>query len=156
MKQRKEYTPLNILLADDDIDDRFIFEKALREIPVSTSLTSVSDGEQLMIYLNENIENLPDIIFLDLSMPRKTGFECLSEIKENELFANIPVIMLSTSYPRDINYEQGIINMLSKVGANEFIRKPHDYQELKKLIHRALTASMESGSLNEEGKYPSS
>ena len=70
--------------AEDDKDDRFFFEKALAEISFNTNLTTVLDGEQLMDYLLKNPEQLPDIIFLDLSMPRKNGFECLAELKENE------------------------------------------------------------------------
>src|ERR1017187_552055 len=97
--------PIKILFADDDADDRFFFDKALKEIPIANHLTSVNDGEQLMNYLSGNSENIPDILFLDLSMPRKNGFECLVEIRQNEKFKDIKVIMFSTSYPRDANYE---------------------------------------------------
>src|SRR5450759_3766148 len=92
---------LNILLADDDTDDCFFFDKALRETPIATHLTIVHDGEQLMDYLSKNSEHLPDVLFLDLSMPRKTGFECLSEIKENKKLKDLPVVMFSTSFPQD-------------------------------------------------------
>jgi CheY-like chemotaxis protein len=81
--------PIHILLADDDIDDRGFFEKALLEIPIACQLTMVQDGEQLMDYLNKHTMELPDVLFLDLSMPRKTGFECLTEIKENLLFSDL-------------------------------------------------------------------
>jgi CheY-like chemotaxis protein len=138
MKLKKELAPLNILLADDDKDDCFLFDKALKEIPISTCLTTVHDGEQLMNYLSENIEHLPDILFLDLSMPRKTGFECLSEIKENKKLNDLPVIMFSTSFTHGINYEQDMINMLLRTGAHLFIRKPSDFAQLKQVIHDAL------------------
>src|ERR1039457_5741545 len=105
MKSKQQHTPLNILLADDDADDRFLFEKALKEIPITTHLTTVHDGDQLINYLSENSEHLPDLLFLDLSMPRKTGFECLSEIKENKKLNDLPVIMFSTSFTHGINYE---------------------------------------------------
>jgi len=62
---------MKILLADDDIDDCFFFEKALEELQLSTHLTIVHDGQQLMNYLSENSKNLPDVLFLDLNMPRK-------------------------------------------------------------------------------------
>jgi len=129
---------LHIILADDDIDDRSFFEKALKEIPIPNHLTMVKDGEELMNYLHKNIDQLPDVLFLDLSMPRKTGFECLSEIKEDEKLKDLPVIMLSTSFPRDNKYEQNIINMLYTIGAMDYIRKPGDYQTLKEVIHTAL------------------
>ena len=91
-----------------------------------------------MNYLSENIEHLPDILFLDLSMPRKTGFECLSEIKENKKLNDLPVIMFSTSFTHGINYEQDMINMLLRTGAHLFIRKPSDFAQLKQVIHDAL------------------
>jgi CheY-like chemotaxis protein len=128
----------HIILADDDIDDRFFFEKALKEIPIPNRLTTVRDGEELMNYLHANPNQLPDVLFLDLSMPRKTGFECLTEIKEDEKLKHIPVIMLSTSFPRDNKYEQNIINMLYTIGAMDYIRKPGDYQKLKEVIQTAL------------------
>ena len=138
MKYEVELTPLNILLADDDTDDCFFFDKALKEIPIANHLTSVHDGDQLMKYLFENIEHLPNVLFLDLSMPRKTGFECLSEIKENKMLKNLYVVMFSTSFPRDFDYENNMIKMLFEIGAQDYIRKPSDFKELKQVIHNAL------------------
>lgn len=139
---------VNIVLADDDADDCFFFEKALKEIPIESNLSIVRDGDQLMSYLFENIEHLPDLIFLDLSMPRKTGFECLQEIKENDRLKDIQVVMLSTSYPRDMAYEDGLIKTLSGIGAANFIRKPSDYLQIKDLIHNELINVIEKRSLN--------
>ena len=138
MKPILKHAPLNILLADDDIDDRFFFEKALNEIPIATHLTIVRDGEQLMNYLFENSTHLPDVLFLDISMPRKTGIECLSEIKENKKLKDIPVVIFSTSYPRDLKYEQNLIKILSVIGAQHYIRKPSDFAKLKEVIHNEL------------------
>jgi CheY-like chemotaxis protein len=145
---------LNILLADDDADDCFFFKKALKEIPVENNLTIVRDGEQLMNYLLENTsgDGGTDIIFLDLSMPRKTGFECLQEIKENERLKDIQVVMLSTSYPRDTVYEKGLIKTLNGIGAANFIRKPGDYAQIKDLIHNELKKVIEKRSLNGQKK----
>ncbi len=138
MQPKTQTTPLNVLFADDDIDDRFFFEKAMREIPIANNLTTVNDGEQLMDYLSKNMEQLPDVLFLDLSMPRKSGFECLSEIRENEQLKDMPVVMFSTSYTSDKNYEQSMIDVLYKMGAQGFIRKPGDFDKLKQVIHDAL------------------
>ena len=143
---------LIILLADDDIDDCFIFKKALEELPLSTNLSTVYDGEELMDYLSENSEHLPDVLFLDLNMPRKTGFECLAEIKENEKLKDIPVVMFSTSYPRDKNYELDMIDRLSKIGAYHYIRKPGDFAKLKQAIHQALIMVAEKISLKDKGE----
>ena len=128
MKQNPQIIPLNILLAEDDNDDRFFFEKALKELSIPTHLTAVHDGEQLIDYLTKNSKQLPDIVFLDLSMPRKNGFECLTEIKENKIFKDIPVIVFSTSYTRDMNYEKNMIEMLFKFGAQDYIRKPDNFE----------------------------
>ncbi|MFM9949293.1 MAG: response regulator [Saprospiraceae bacterium] len=130
--------PLNILFADDDVDDRFFFDKALREIPIENMLTTVNDGEQLMDYLLGDLEQVPDVVFLDLSMPRKSGFECLAEIRENAKLKDMPVVMFSTSYTSDINYEQSMIAVLYKMGAQDFIRKPGEFAKLKEAIHDAL------------------
>lgn len=144
--------PLHILLADDDTDDRFFFDKALKEIPIATQLTTVHDGEKLMKYLSDNYENLPHVLFLDLSMPRKTGFECLSEIKENKELKHIPVIMFSTAFTRGIDFEQNMINTLHKMGAHDYIRKPAEFTELKHVIHKALILATEIISRNEKEK----
>lgn len=145
MNTEQQNTLLNILLADDDKDDRFFFEKALKDIPIATHITMVKDGEELMAYLEKNLEDLPDVIFLDLSMPRKNGFECLTEIKENEKLKHLRVVMFSTSYTRDKNYELGMINTLYKIGAADFIRKPDDFTQLKKIIHDSLIKVLGKG-----------
>ena len=123
---------LHILLADDDDDDCNFFKKALGELPVSTSLTTVHDGEQLTKYLAQQTDRLPDAIFLDLSMPRKTGFECLTEMKQNVWQRDIPVFVFSTSFTRDLNYERNLIGTLHNLGALDIIRKPGDFEQLKK------------------------
>jgi CheY-like chemotaxis protein len=138
MALHQQTTLLKILLADDDIDDRFFFAKALKELSIKTHLTTVHDGEQLMDYLSEHLKDLPDVIFLDLSMPRKSGIECLAEIKENSLLKEIPVIMFSTAFPRDNHYEQSLIQMLLSIGANDFLRKPTDIAHLKNIIQHSL------------------
>ena len=130
--------PLNILLADDDVDDCSFFEKALREIPIASQLKTVCDGEQLMNYLFENLGNLPEVLFLDLNMPFKNGFECLVEIKENEQLHNLPVVMFSTAFPKNSIYEEELKNKLLKIGAFHFIRKPHNIEHLKLEVHQAL------------------
>ena len=68
---------LNVLLADDDPDDRLFFGMAMKTVPISSILSTVDNGEELMLYLSKNIKQLPDVIFLDLNMPRKNGRECL-------------------------------------------------------------------------------
>jgi len=139
----KNNAPFNILLADDDADDRFLFEKALKEIPIATHLTTVSNGEELMDYLFKNSTDLPDVLFLDLSMPRKTGYECLIEIKENKKLEAIPIIVFTTSIPSNIGAEVDLSNTMMKFGAQDYVRKPIDFDQLKHVIHQALIRVIE-------------
>ena len=107
-----------IILADDDLDDCMFFEEALNEFPLSIHLSIIHNGEKLMQHLLNKSEILPDLLFLDLNMPRKNGFECLAEIKQNEKLKHLPVIIISTSMVKDV------VNLLYKNGALYFIRKP--------------------------------
>jgi CheY-like chemotaxis protein len=143
MNLEQQHTALNILLADDDRDDRAFFEKALLEISIATHLTTVTDGEQLMGYLTENKNQLPDIVFLDLSMPRKTGFECLAEITGDKNFAGLYIVMLTTSFTRGVDLEDNLIKTLLNMGAQHYVRKPADFEELKKVIKNILTVFIE-------------
>ena len=124
---------LDILLADDDTDDCLFFKDALEAMPIVTLFTAVHDGEQLMQYLNNKTNKLPDILFLDLNMPRKNGFECLSEIKLNKNLKNIPIVIFSTSF------EKEVVKQLYQNGAQYFIRKPAEFAQFKKIILYVLT-----------------
>jgi CheY-like chemotaxis protein len=121
-----------LLLADDDIDDCFFFREALEELPFTSKLSTVNDGVELMRFLTGKSNNLPDMLFLDLNMPRKTGYECLSEIKQHETLKNLPVIIISTSF------EHEVVNLLYKNGADFYLRKPGDFSILKQHIHQAI------------------
>ncbi len=123
---------LNILLADDDFDDCLFFKKALAGSSLSTHLTTVPDGEHLMHLLKNEAHELPDVLFLDLNMPRKNGFDCLSEIKLSSRLKLLPVIVFSTSF------EQEVVNLLYQNGAQYFIRKPSEFSEFKKIILQSL------------------
>ena len=129
---------MQLLLADDDKDDCLFFEEALEELRLSTHLTTVHDGEQLMQLLAKKTGQLPHVLFLDLNIPRKNGLECLSEIKLNKKLNRLFVIIFTTSF------EQGVVNLLYKNGAQYYIRKPAEFSQLKKVIHQALTMITES------------
>ena len=129
----------SLLLADDDEDDCAFFKEALDELLFSTELVTVNDGVQLMDFLAKNpSENLPDILFLDLNMPRKNGYECLTEIKETNELKDLPIIIFSTSL------DNSIIDTLYEKGATYYIRKPGDFSKLKKVISNALNISSEN------------
>lgn len=123
----------NIILADDDEDDRFMFQEALCEIDAPTNLVTANDGEQLMALLDSLKGNLPHVLFLDLNMPRKNGFQCLREIRQNQNYKDLRTIIFSTSSQTEI------IQMLYKDGADHYIKKPTEFCALKNLIERVLT-----------------
>ncbi len=125
-------TRINILLADDDTDDCLFFKEALEELPVSTNLITVHNGEQLMSLLNTTKDMLPHVLFLDMNMPRKNGGECLSEIRLDQKLKQLPVVIFSTSFDKDL------VNQMYDCGANYYLRKPNDFSKLKKVIHHVL------------------
>jgi len=124
---------INILLADDDKADCLLFKDALEELPVSAQLTTVHNGEQLMEELTKKGNTLPDVLFLDLNMPRKNGFASLGEIKRSSELQNLPVIIFSTSS------EQESVKNVYRDAAHYYICKPVDFTQLKKVIYEGLT-----------------
>ncbi len=124
---------LHILLADDDEDDRIFFKDAIDNVKVNTTVSTVIDGQQLMEYLSNADMSLPDVIFLDLNMPRKSGMECLEEIRNNTKLKDISIAIYSTSGSED-DIEKAFLK-----GANIYIRKPNDIETLKKAIAQVLS-----------------
>jgi CheY-like chemotaxis protein len=128
---------LRILLADDDLDDCDFFKTALNSLPIENQLITVNDGEQLMKYLQENTEKLPDVLFLDINMPRKNGLECLAEIKKNIDLKELPIVVFSTLKSMDK------INLVFKLGGHVYVTKPGDMAQLKQVILNALPIAVE-------------
>ena len=128
----KSVHTLKILLAEDDKDDRFLFGKALKELSFSVKLTTVTNGESLMEYLHKHKWNLPDILFLDINMPRKNGIDCLKEIKNDIRLEKMSVVIFSTGY------DEKAANDLYNMGAHLYIRKPK-FAELEKFLGETIT-----------------
>ncbi|MGZ5135604.1 MAG: response regulator [Flavitalea sp.] len=124
---------INILLADDDKADCLLFKDALAELPVSARLTIVHNGEQVIEELTKKGNKLPDVLFLDLNMPRKNGFASLGEIKRSSELQNLPVIIFSTASERET------VKSVFRDAAHYYICKPVDFSQLKKVIYEALT-----------------
>ena len=122
----------HILLADDDDDDRLIFKHALEGLPLDFTLITVRDGVELMELLHTTGFRLPDILFLDINMPKKNGFECLAEIKADKKLNRLPVVIFSTFNGPEI------VKQLYKNGAQYYIQKPSDLVQYKKAIYQAL------------------
>ncbi len=131
---------IRILLADDDQDDHMLFGEALRGLPFLTQLSTANDGEELMRQLTEKPGPLPDLLFLDLNMPRKNGLECLQDIKQNEKLKHLPVIIYSTSLQKEV------ADQLYALGAYHYIRKPIEFSQLTEVVHHALTLIVQKNS----------
>ena len=123
---------LNIALADDDEDDRFLFKDAIEEIEIKTKLSVFKDGKELMDYLSLPNVILPEIVFLDLNMPIKNGMQCLQEIRDNKNLKDLCVAIYSTS-----SSEKDITDTFVK-GANIYINKPSSFKDLKKALEKVL------------------
>lgn len=120
----------SIFYADDDVDDLDFFKEAADEINESVCL--FEDGNKLLRTLN-NPSPKASVIFLDLNMPVKSGFDVLKEIKSTPAIKNIPVIIFTTSInPNDIELSK-------KLGANLYIRKPASVGSLQKAIDYVLS-----------------
>lgn len=124
---------IRIYLADDDEDDCMLFQEALEEVNEKIDLTVSRDGEELMKTFDKKVPPPPQVLFLDLNMPRKSGFECLKEMKQNEKLKDIPVVVFSTS--ADLEY----IEKTFQGGANYYARKPGTFVLLKKLIEKVIS-----------------
>lgn len=125
----------NILLADDDPDDRMLLADALAEYGSPAKLHTVEDGEQLLDYLRRRgqFKKLagtapPTLILLDLNMPRKDGREALRELKADPTLRRIPVVVLTTSRAAED------IARTYDLGVNSFIIKPSAFQDLVEIL----------------------
>jgi CheY-like chemotaxis protein len=123
-----------ILIADDDADDRLLIKEAFEESEWKNPLHFVQDGVELLDYLFRRDkfadlagEPLPDLILLDLNMPRKNGIEALEEIKSEERLKLIPIIVFTTS-----KAEEDILRSYN-LGVNSFITKPVSFDLLVEL-----------------------
>jgi CheY-like chemotaxis protein len=131
-------SPITILIADDDADDRMLAKEALEESRLRNELYFVEDGEELLDYLNRRGKFAepakaprPGLILLDLNMPRKDGREALREIKADADLRRIPVVIMTTS-----KAEEDVFRSYD-LGANSFITKPVTFERLVELM-RAL------------------
>lgn len=123
----------NIFLADDDEDDCTFFAEALQEIHAEATFTVCRNGNELMNLLQKPAKPFPDIIFLDLNMPLKNGYECLKEIRSNEVFKNAPVVIFTTSRLQED------IDTVYNLGATHFVTKPASFEKLKNVIAKIIS-----------------
>lgn len=126
-----ESPDIRILLADDDRDDRYFFRTALGEMDLVSQFSTVKDGLDLMGYLHK-ADTLPDILFLDLHMPRKSGWECLREIRSCRRFDTVCIAIYS-----NFGSEDQIEEILDE-GANIYFNKPDGMEGIKEMIRQVI------------------
>lgn len=124
--------PIELLLVEDNPGDVVLTREALKESKVWSNLHVVEDGEEALAFLRQEgayaEAPLPDIILLDLNLPRKDGREVLSIIKVNENLKRIPVVILTTS-----DAEEDILKAYN-LNANCYITKPVDFKQFIKVV----------------------
>ncbi|REG90121.1 response regulator [Winogradskyella sediminis] len=137
---------INLALADDDEDDRLFFTEAFEELKVKSKVSLFKDGIELMDYLDDSNNAIPNLLFLDLNMPKKSGLECLKEIKASQRFKDMAIAIYSTSAS-----EEDIENTFV-IGANVYIKKPNDFEKLKKVLSEVVTTNWQyhTSGLNKE------
>lgn len=123
---------LHIILADDDESDRFQFKEAFEELKLKHTVKTVNDGAELMNYLSKKENPVPSLLFLDLMMPRMNGLECLKKIRGTDKFKNMIIVIFSNSAS-----EKDIDDTFSN-GANVFIKKPGDFNQLKQVLDKVV------------------
>ena len=127
--------PLYVLLADDEENDRLLFVDALKELKTKTIVQTVNDGVELMEYLANPANTKPQLIFLDLNMPKKNGLECLKAIRANRGLSEIAVAIFSTSLSQ-ADIEETLIQ-----GANVYLNKPNTFDELKEALNKVVVTA---------------
>lgn len=131
-----------VLFIDDDADDREVFCEAMTEIAPEIICRAIGDGEAALESLMHPETTLPDLIFLDINMPLMNGWEFLSLLKQNDIYAHLPVIMYSTSS------RKGEMEAAQQRGALGLIRKPDSYEQLKTVL-RTILPHIYADSVNE-------
>jgi CheY-like chemotaxis protein len=123
--------PLHVLFVDDDSDESYLFNEALEHSGLQIELSQARNGNDLLNVLVD--QPIPDLIFMDINMPYKDGFEALAEIKNREEYNKIPVVIYSTTK----NSES--INKCYEKGANLFIVKPNDFDGMVSVVKKVFT-----------------
>ena len=127
----------HILVAEDDPTDAYFFQRAFKRAGLPVVLHFVRDGQEVIDYLqgegqfaDRTLHPLPQLLLLDLKMPRLDGFDVLEWVRRQPRFVRVQVVIFSSSdEAKDINRAYGL-------GANWYIVKPHSMDELTALVGR--------------------
>jgi CheY-like chemotaxis protein len=124
------YDPTHVLMAEDDDEDYYIFSLAIKELSFTVVLTRAENGDILLKLLEEKH---PDILFLDLLMPCRDGRQCIKEIRANNKYDSIPIIVYtSLSDLKDVEF-------CYREGSNLYAIKPATLTELKSILERIFS-----------------
>lgn len=133
MSSRAEILHKRLFIIDDDVEDQEIFMEAVREVDKSIQCYTATSGEDAIKQLEREMIMLPDLIFLDLNMPKLNGKQILREIKNLRQLRSIPVIMYSTSFaPRDLEE-------IDTLGAAYHLQKPARFDDLCRSLKMILS-----------------
>ena len=125
---------LRILLVEDDLDDIELMEDALKENNIDFSLETLKQGDAVLPYLEKTAAQ-PDVIILDLNLPKMHGREILKGIKSNPQTSNIPVVILTTSSAKkEIDY-------CIQNGASQYLIKPVTIQGFTETVHSIVSVA---------------
>ncbi|MBE0681669.1 MAG: response regulator [Anaerolineales bacterium] len=126
-----------ILLVEDNPDDEALTVRALKKNNIGNNLVVVHDGAEALDFLfgtgafiNRDVNNLPQMILLDLNLPKVGGLDVLHRIRETESTRLLPVVILTSS-----NEEQDLIKGYS-LGANSYVRKPVDFNQFVEAVRQ--------------------
>jgi CheY-like chemotaxis protein len=117
----------HIFYTDDDEDDQELFKDALSEVDARLQLTTADNGD-ILLSLLESPPPVPRLIFLDLNMPKRNGYEVLERMRQDERLKNYPVIVFSTTSSDEA------VKRTRELGANMFVTKPRSYSGMKQAI----------------------
>ena len=124
--------PVNILLVEDNEDDVIILKEILSKHDIGQSLVTVRDGDEALDFIFKkgvfSAVKTPDIVLLDLNLPRKNGLEVLKEVRSDKRYKYLPIIVLSTSSSPDD------ISKTRNENANCFMTKPSDIDSLNRMV----------------------
>ena len=123
---------VEVLLVEDNEDDLVIIQEVFADMKLASIVNTVRDGEEALAYLQRKgkykVARMPDIVLLDINMPKKNGFEVLEEMKKDRRLQSLPVIMLTTSHR-----EEDIVRSY-EMGACSYLQKLVDLDQFKQLI----------------------
>jgi CheY-like chemotaxis protein len=126
--------PIEVLLVEDDPGDVLLIQEAFADNKLLNNLNIVNDGEQALAYLRREGEYAaaprPDLVLLDLNLPRKDGREVLQEVKTDESLRTIPVVVLTTS-----EAEEDVLRSY-QLHANAYVPKPVDFDRFVSIVRQ--------------------